>query len=421
MTTSTASASHAPPAADRPTAPPRLAPCIAVVGPANSGKTTLLHLLDEALQLHPEAPLVYVVKGNPDGTGRYLFHAPALREPLKLRVKGAWTSVTVETIAEWIDHCRERLELVLVDVGGRHSESNRILFSHCSHCLVLARAFEEEATERAQGLASWARAGCDAGLSVLARVRSLWQEGEPAAGRGEDGALEAAFRADAAEPGDTLNRPVVERLTEELLHLRTRREHPTYLDLRLPRAWTFADLPDLAGLAGDLHRAATSGSVVLGGRAPIWAYAAALHRTLDLDPAAAVEVYDPKAPHGLVAVPASLAGQAPDQAAKALSTRWAEAPDGVGAALELEITTPDRFLPAGFVQHLPALPRPDGPPPPGPVMVSGAGPIWLHLAYSRWLRSLPGDRPIGHVDAGTGCAIQVTGPGAPATRPWRLA
>jgi hypothetical protein len=59
---------------------PILAPCVAVVGPANSGKTSLLHPLDEALQSHPSAPLAYVVKGNPDGTGRYLLHAPELRE-----------------------------------------------------------------------------------------------------------------------------------------------------------------------------------------------------------------------------------------------------------------------------------------------------------------------------------------------------
>ena len=89
------------------------------VPPGASGKTTFLHLLDEALQLHAEAPLVYVVKGNPDGTGRYLFHAPRLREALKPRVKGAWSAVTVSTIGEWIDRCRSRLELVLVDLGGR--------------------------------------------------------------------------------------------------------------------------------------------------------------------------------------------------------------------------------------------------------------------------------------------------------------
>lgn len=62
------------------------APCVAVVGPANSGKTTLLHFLDEALQRHAAQPLTYVVKGSPDGTGRYLFHAPELRAALRERV-----------------------------------------------------------------------------------------------------------------------------------------------------------------------------------------------------------------------------------------------------------------------------------------------------------------------------------------------
>src|SRR5205823_5373022 len=57
-----------------------LAPCVAVIGPPNSGKTTLLHLLDSALQHHPDAPLAYVVKGSPDGSGRYLHRAPDLRE-----------------------------------------------------------------------------------------------------------------------------------------------------------------------------------------------------------------------------------------------------------------------------------------------------------------------------------------------------
>ena len=49
---------------------PACAPCVVVVGPANSGKTTFLHLLDQAQQQHPDLPLVYIVKGTPDGTGR---------------------------------------------------------------------------------------------------------------------------------------------------------------------------------------------------------------------------------------------------------------------------------------------------------------------------------------------------------------
>src|SRR5918992_4483270 len=111
----------------QPARPELLAPCVAVVGPANSGKTTLLQLLDDALQRHPAQALAYVVKGNPDGTGRYLFHAPELRRALKERVKGGWCDTTVEIVCGWIEHCRRHLDLVLVDVGGRHAPGNRAI------------------------------------------------------------------------------------------------------------------------------------------------------------------------------------------------------------------------------------------------------------------------------------------------------
>lgn len=396
-----------------------LAPCVAVVGPANSGKTTLLHLLDDVLQTHPEAPRVYVVKGNPDGTGRYLFHAPELREALKPRVKGAWTGVTMRTIGEWIDRCRERLELVLVDVGGMHSPSNAELFARCTHALVVARRFEDEARERAEGMESWVAAARDAGLRLAGRVRSLWREGAPWIATDSEGAFDAGFRADASTPEDTLNHGLVTRLAEALLDLRVRRPPSEYLDLRLHRDWTFDDLPDLGGLARSLE-ARGHGPLVLGGRAPIWAYAAALHRALDRDPRAAVDVFDPKAPLGLVPVPANLTGDAPPELASCLSARWRGGPGDACTVLEIEITSPDRFLPPSLVAHLPALPRPEGEPPAGPIVVSGAGPIWLHLAYSRWLRSLPGPRSIGLVDARTKSAVFVAGPGSPSARPWEL-
>lgn len=398
---------------------PPLAACVAVVGPANSGKTTLLHLLDGALQLHPGAPLVYVVKGNPDGTGRYLFHAPELREALKPKVKGSWTNVTMETIGEWVDRCRERLELVLVDVGGKHDPTNEALFGRCSHALVVARRFEDEAEERAEGMESWVAATGAAGLRLAGRVRSLWRDGEPWAEVDADGTFDAGFRADTSRPGDSTNRAVVARLVESLLRLRTHRPTAGYLDLRLPRDWAFDDLADLAGLVPRLE-ARGDGPLTLGGRAPIWAYAAALHRALDRDPRAAVEVFDPKAPSGLVPVPERLAGEVPAEVARCLSVRWSAGPEDGCAVLEIEITSPDRFLPPSVFAHLPALPRPAGEPTPGPVVVSGAGPIWLHLAYSRWLRSLPGERGIGLVDARTRSAVFVTGPGSPATRPWDL-
>lgn len=99
--------------------PQELSPCIAIVGPANAGKTTLLHELDERLQQRLRAALV--IKGNPDGTGRYLFHSPDLRESLKDEVKGKWGADTVERICEWIGHGRRNLEIALLDFGGKHN------------------------------------------------------------------------------------------------------------------------------------------------------------------------------------------------------------------------------------------------------------------------------------------------------------
>ena len=396
------------------------APVVAVVGPANSGKTSFLHLLDEALQLHSDAPLVYVVKGSPDGTGRYLFHAPELRERLKPRVKGSWAAVTAETISKWIERCCRHLELVLVDVGGKHSASNTVLFRHCSHFLVVAKALDDEAAEREEGMESWVRAGRRAGLELLGRVRSLWREGQAGIGTGDGGALDATFRADAAEPGNAANHEVIEKLVDELLALRLRREPPSYVDLRLHRDWSVSDLADLAGMAPVIERKAEQVDVVLGGRAPIWAYAATLYRILQRRPSAEVTVFDPKAPSGLVTVPETLSGEVSPEVTHCLSARWRPGPGGRRAVLELAITTADHFLPPDFTEHLPALPRPEGLPSAGPVVISGAGPIWLHLAYSRWLRPLSRERRIGHVDARMQSAIFVAGPGAPSAEPWAL-
>jgi Ni2+-binding GTPase involved in maturation of urease and hydrogenase len=132
-----------------------LAPCVAVVGPANSGKTTLLHRLDRALQEHPARPIACVVKGNPDGTGRYLFEAPEQRDALKTRVKGAWRAETVATVRDWIGHARSRIELLLVDFGGKHAPVNASMLARCTHFIVVARAFDDPAREREEGMQSW--------------------------------------------------------------------------------------------------------------------------------------------------------------------------------------------------------------------------------------------------------------------------
>lgn len=395
-----------------------LAPCVAVVGPANSGKTTLLHLLDDALQRHPAAPLAYVVKGNPDGTGRYLFHAPELREALKPRVKGVWCDSTIATVSQWIESCRRRLDLVLLDAGGKHSPSNASLFRGASHFIVLARRFRSPEREAAEGMGSWSEVCVRSGLTPVATVRSLFRRGRACLSGHQPGLtapIRGTFRADASAPGDTRNNELIEALVDALLRLSLRRQQPRYLDLRLGRDWQDLDLAGLGGRSTVLDElVASGGPLVLGGRAPIWAYAAALHRSLDVLQDVAVEVFDPKVPSGLVPIPSLFNCAAGPALDGKVAASWSGRRDGC-AVLEISITTPDRFLPFSAAQALSSIPLPDGEPPQGPVIVSGAAPIWLHLAYHRWLRSLPnprampGPRPLAAWDARSRRAVFVAG------------
>lgn len=399
------------------------APAVAVVGPANSGKTTLLHLLDRELQGHPDRPMVYVVKGNPDGTGRYLYEAPALRNALKGRVKGSWRRETVESICRWIDNCRSTLELVLVDFGGRHSPENDRMLERCSHFLVLARP-DPKAPEHGD-LASWVEVCRRNGLAPVARIESR-TEGIPEVRTGTEGALEAIFRGDADAPGDRTNTPVVTALAEALLALRRRRRSPPYLDLHARGRWHPEDLADLGGLAPRLEAVVRGGGpLLLGGAAPAWAYGAALHRALDLDPECLVLQFDPKLAWNLVEIPAALAPNPSSELGWSLAVRWRRHPEGRGLALDVEILTPDRFLPLASALDLARAPVPNEPPeePPGtpaPLVLYGSLPIWLALTYSRWLRSTFPGRPLAHWDAGTGRAVFVHGPGALKAEPWGL-
>jgi hypothetical protein len=368
-----------------------LAPCVAVVGPARSGKTTLLHLLDAALQHHPDQPLAYVVKGNPDGTGRYLFHAPALREPLKPRVKGRWTSHTVETVCAWIANTRRRLELVLLDFGGKHARANPRMLRCCSHYIVVSRRFETSAGERRDGMPSWEAVCGECGLQRVARVRSRLR-GQPRAVETLAG-LECRFRSNAGAPGDPTNRKVVRAIVARLLALRRKRAKLPYFDLRLGRRWKVCDLPGLAGKLPALRaRVRSGGAITLGGLAtPIWAYACAMHRILDENPAARIAVYDPKVPGAFVRIPGRLEPERGGLPRRCLRVTWEKQPRR--AVLDLKVVTRDRFLPMDAAVALASAPLPRQPLPPAPlIVVTGAGPIWLHLAYSRWARQAGAQR-----------------------------
>lgn len=396
-----------------------LAPAIAVVGPANSGKTTLLHLLDRVLQTHPHRPLAYVVKGNPDGTGRYLYESPDLREPLKPRVKGAWGPETVETLCRWIDHCRSHLELVLVDFGGRHSPANDRLLSRCSHFIAVVREADNAPPEDGD-LASWEELCRRSGLACLGRVRTLWESGTPRSSKSETGIFEATFRSDAKEPGDATNVPVASELAEEILRLRHRRPKPPYLDLGARDRWRVEDLQDLGGLAPSIDQIVRAGGpLMLGGPDPIWVYASALHRALDLDPDCLVLQFDPKLSWSFMEIPRSLSAGTDPELSQQLAVSWRTRPSGRGATLDAAPTTGDKLLVLFSAPDLTRCPVPEGTPPEGPLVIS-AYPTWLALTYSRWVRTSYPGRPLGHWDATLKKAVFVHGPGAPGAEAWEV-
>ncbi|HTB72221.1 MAG TPA: hypothetical protein VK762_03200 [Polyangiaceae bacterium] len=195
-------------------------------------------------------------------------------------------------------------------------------------------------------------------------------------------------------------------------------EH-AYLSLKLPRDWTLEDLEDLGGKGAELDRlVAAEGGVVLGGVGPAWAHATALHRALDREPEARVWFFDPKVAGGLVEIPRTLGADPLSPLARALHAAWE--PERGGAMLRLAIITKDKMLPPLAFQLLPSAPLPAPPVPEGALWTSGAAPIWLHLAYSRWLRDCGEGCSIGLWDAGKRGIVFVTGPGSPRFEPREL-
>jgi hypothetical protein len=397
-----------------------LAPAVAIVGPAASGKTTILHLLDRDLQHQPEGQGSYVVKGSPDGTGRYLFYSPESREQVKARAKGAWSPGTIEALCAWTLNARRCLELVLVDVGGKHASENALLFSSCSHFIVVARRFDDVDEEREKGMASWVRACQAVGLILLARVRSVQHAGDVRVETGGDGVLDATFRSDASRPGDRLNDPLVQALVERLIAIRLPRDPPPYVDLHLGQDWAPADIPGVGGRVDRITSAARSGDVCFGGSyTPIWAYALALHRALDVAPHARMYVFDPKLPYP-VEIPARLAaGSGHNPWPRCVDTRWRWiGPAGPDVTLDVRVTTENRLLPAGFENDLSRFPLPDPGRQPERIVLSGVLPIWLHLTLSRAVRTRHPHAWVGVWDERFQKAVMVGGPGPSEVVEW---
>jgi hypothetical protein len=214
------------------------------------------------------------------------------------------------------------------------------------------RKFDDPATEAEEGIDSWSRAAESAGLIPLAILPALWRTGDVIVDASGP-VIRGTFRGDAERLQDTLNDPLIDALVERLVSLPMPGRQPSYVNLNIGR-WN-PDNPtvDLAPLAERLRSLARSkAAVVLGGRAPIFAYLLAMHTALDANQQTEILVADPKAAQFLVEIP----------------PRSLSAPDVVSPYFEAEMMlddagrwcfhhkTVDQFLPFSVTGNLPFAP-----------------------------------------------------------------
>ncbi len=184
-------------------------------------------------------------------------------------------------------------------------------------------------------------------------------------------------------PGDPRNEAALTPLAAKLLSLAIEPDRTPYVNLHKRSDWVLDDIATVAGQAGKIRElAAKTGTVVLGGKGPLWGYLAGLRCALDANSKARIFFYDPKQRERLVEIPAELGVAGSEFPADALNVSWRV--DADRAVLEIQIRTPDKFLPPSAAENLTGAPAP-GPPPNLKAAMFGPGPNWLYGAYGRWL------------------------------------
>lgn len=120
-------------------------PAVMIGGPPDSGKSVLTANLTQALR--ERGVQHYVLRACPDGEGdwTYLADQSTVRT---IHVQQTWTHEFVDLVCRDLEH--PHLPLI-VDAGGRPQPWQEIIFSHCTHAILLTRdaASRREWLERA--------------------------------------------------------------------------------------------------------------------------------------------------------------------------------------------------------------------------------------------------------------------------------
>jgi len=135
-----------------------LFPAVMIGGPPHSGKSVLAYGLTQALRERGIAH--YVLRAYPDGEGDWANEADQALVR-HIRVKGDGTP-------EWVAHmCRDianRHLPLIVDVGGRPTAWQEVVFDCCTHAILL--------TPNQEARSTWREFAARHGLSLLADLHS---------------------------------------------------------------------------------------------------------------------------------------------------------------------------------------------------------------------------------------------------------
>jgi len=187
-----------------------LFPAILIGGPPNSGKSILFYSLVQALR-RLNLPSFYGLRAAPDGEGLWTQEVPP-GKLIDLRFKGAWSQ-------RWIDvTCRDlaaRTMPLLVDVGGRPTPEQEVIFDQCTHAVLLVRAGGDSDGGTAEGgvieRQRWRALMHQHGLPIIADLESDLH-GENRYAPNEDGSIGGALAGLHREQGGIARGPAFEAL-----------------------------------------------------------------------------------------------------------------------------------------------------------------------------------------------------------------
>ena len=139
-------------------------PAVLVGGPPHSGKSVLTYSLTQMLR--KDRIDHYVLRACPDGEGD--FSNEAHPETIKLiRQKGQFSPLYVERVCAGL---QKRHLPLLVDVGGKPTSEQEVIFTHCTHAILIAADAEKLAVWRQMIERINATTGC--AIEIIAELQS---------------------------------------------------------------------------------------------------------------------------------------------------------------------------------------------------------------------------------------------------------